>query len=358
MRIDVILFVAALRTEQDDQGPLSPTASCAPADPLARQQAYLEHFSKNAMACQFAILLNLQQYPASGSAAMQAFALIDRLEAQLTTYRNDSEISVLNSSASEQWLRVEPGLFGLLVVAKQIFDDTGGAFDITSGVLSELWGFSRRQGRVPSESAIAGTLPKVSNHLIQFSDDGCVKLMGGASVNLGGIGKGYALDRAVGLLQELGIHDFVIHGGQSSVIARGNQLTADESEPGRGWTIGLSHPTQPETRLAEIHLRNEALGTSGTGRQGFFHQGRRYGHIIDPRTGWPTDHCLSSTVISDDATKCDALATAFFVMQRNDVEKYCKMHPNVKAILVLPGDKPGKITIESFNLTSDDWTLL
>ncbi len=258
MRIDVILFVAALCPEQDEPEPLSPAVSHAPADPLARQQAYLEHFSKNAMACQFAILLNLQQYPASGSAAMKAFALIDQLEAQLTTYRNDSEVSVLNSSAPEEWIRVEPGLFGLLAVAKQIFDDTGGAFDITSGVLSELWGFSRRQGRVPSESAIAGTLPKVSNNHIQLSDDGCVKLVGEASINLGGIGKGYALDRAVRLLQDLGIHDFVFHGGQSSVIARGNQLTADQPEPGRGWTIGLSHPTQPETRLAEIHLRNEA----------------------------------------------------------------------------------------------------
>ena len=119
-----------------------------------------------------------------------------------------------------------------------------------------------------------------------------------------------------------GIRDFAIHGGQSSVLCGGDYLTND-GDSGAGWPIGLSHPVLPEVRLAHFNLRGRALGTSGSGRQGFFHQGKRYGHIIDPRTGWPTDHFLSTTVISPSAALSDALATAFFVM---DIEELSLIH--------------------------------
>ena len=114
----------------------------------------------------------------------------------------------------------------------------------------------------------------------------------------------------------------------------------------------------PNCRLAEFKLLNQALGTSGTGRQGFFHQGKRYGHIIDPRTGWPTDHVLSSTVISPSAALSDALATAFFVMKLNEVEDYCKAHPDVAALLVVPSKAKGQIQLEWFNLNDDQWRRL
>jgi thiamine biosynthesis lipoprotein len=100
------------------------------------------------------------------------------------------------------------------------------------------------------------------------------------------------------------------------------------------------------------------LGTSGTGRQGFFHQGKRYGHIIDPRTGWPTNHVLSSTVISPSAALSDALATAFFVMELSEVETYCNAHPEISALLVVPSKAKGKIDLEWFNLSDDQWRRL
>ena len=171
------------------------------------------------------------------------------------------------------------------------------------------------------------------------------------SINLGGIGKGHALDRVVELLESNDIRDFIFHGGQSSVTARGSQ-NVDESKP--GWSVGLSHPLTPDYRLAEITLRNESLGTSGTGRQGFFVDGRRYGHIIDPRTGRPTDHFLSTTVISPSAALSDALATAFFVMSLTEVELFCRNNEHIKAICVAAG-KAGQTDLEWFNLSDEDW---
>ena len=176
-------------------------------------------------------------------------------------------------------------------------------------------------------------------------------------INLGGIGKGYAIDCVAQMIREKGIGDFVLHGGQSSVVAAGNQKNL-ESESDRGWPVGLSHPLLPDRRLAEFYLRDAALGTSGTARQGFFHQGKRFGHIIHPQTGWPTDHFLSTTVISPSAELSDALATAFFVMPIEAVEAVCRQHTDVGAVLVSEstGKDKGEVQLEWFNLDESDWT--
>ena len=99
------------------------------------------------------------------------------------------------------------------------------------------------------------------------------------------------------------------------------------------------------------------MGTSGSGRQGFFHQGKRYGHIIDPRTGWPSDHFLSTTVISPSAALSDALATAFFVMDVESIEEYCRQHTEVSAVLISGEPQAGKSEVDLvwFNLSDDDW---
>jgi thiamine biosynthesis lipoprotein len=158
------------------------------------------------------------------------------------------------------------------------------------------------------------------------------------------------------LIRKHNIRDFVLHGGQSSVIAAGNQKDIT-SETANGWPVGLSHPVLPDRRLAEFYLRDSALGTSGTARQGFFHQGKRYGHIIHPKTGWPTDHFLSTTVISHSAELSDALATAFFVMPIEEVEAWCRKHTDVSVVLVsdVAGRDNGQVQLEWFNLEDEDW---
>lgn len=334
------------------------------ANPIAigsgdRSLHYLEHFSKHAMACEFELFFNMQQYSGSGTAALDVFRLIDELEGQLTVYRDSSEVSQLNRNAHAGWVPVETGLFGLLQRGLEISRWTGGAFDMTSGELSRVWGFQQRQGRVPAEEEITSALDQVGyrgveldpeQERVRFQQDGL-------QLNLGGIGKGYALDRATDRLLENGLQDFVLHGGQSSVIARGRE-TRQDAVAENGWTIGLSDPLIPGRRLAEIYLKDQALGTSGTGRQGFYFQGRRYGHIIDPRSGYPSDHCLSSTVIADSAADCDALATAFFLMAPDEVAAFCDQHPEYRAVLVLPDKRTRKIRVESFNMEPDGWRLV
>ena len=354
----------------------NPTTSDSPGP-----SGYLEQYTKTAMACQFEILLNRRQYRKGPQAVADGFELLDLLEDQLSIYRDHSEVSQLNRSAKSRKTPVETQLFHLLKRSAEIYESTAGAFDITSSSLTKLWGFDQRSGAVPDPALIAEALAQVGSEQISLAPETETVSFSNPNVqiNLGGIGKGYAIDRMAQLFGEREVNDFIVHGGQSSVLARGNQddftgglerstpqrstsapAAAPSQEPTKeiGWTVGLSHPTVPGCRLAEFKLFNQALGTSGTGRQGFFHQGKRYGHIIDPRTGWPTDHVLSSTVISPSAALSDALATAFFVMELNEVEDYCKAHPDVAALLVVPGKAKGQIQLEWFNLSDDQWQRL
>lgn len=323
-----------------------------------RQSAYMEHYSKPAMACQFELLFNMHQYPTAGNVTGEVFQLLDDLEDQMTVYRDHSEISQLNEQAFLRSVQVEPRLYGLLKQAREIWESTGGAFDVTAGQLSALWGFEQRAGTIPTDQAIKETLESVGTARVAFDDEQTSLQFSaeGVKINLGGIGKGFAIDAMASMLRVNGIRDFAIHGGQSSVLCGGDYLTSDGGS-GAGWPIGLSHPVLPEVRLAHFNLKDRALGTSGSGRQGFFHQGKRYGHIIDPRTGWPTDHFLSTTVISPSAALSDALATAFFVMDLEAIESYCRQHTDVSAVLISGEPQAGKSEVDLvwFNLTDDDW---
>ena len=323
-----------------------------------RKQGYLETYSKNAMACEFQLLFNMQQYGNSGDAALKVFELIDTYEDQLSVYRSDSEVSRLNRTGCDDTVTVQENLYELLTVAEAIFKRTNGAFDITSTPLSKAWGFHNRDANVPTDEEIAEALRLVDGNQVKLLPDNGIRIQHeGIGINLGGIGKGYTLDRAADLLASCGIGDFVLHGGQSSVVAHGNDHGKTDADiDDTGWMIGISHPLVPEQRLAKFQLLGMALGTSGTGRQGFFHNGKRYGHIIDPRTGWPTDHFLSTTVICNSAAEADALATAFFVMDLDAVQSYCDDHPEIKTVIVRAGSG-SKPIIESFNMDGIEWTI-
>lgn len=352
-------FVARAIEQQVDAAAQPETGFVQTGDPSHdRQAAYLEHFSKRAMACSFEFLFNMRQYPQSAQASGEAFALIDELEAQMTVYRDESEISQLNRDAFGQAVRLEPQLFSLLQQAIEIYHQTDRAFDMTAGPLSTLWGFDQRKGALPTQEAIDDVRSRVGSHHLQLDSNAnsvCF-LTDGVQINLGGIGKGYAIDRVASLLHMQGVHDFAIHGGQSSVRC-GGDFVGDGAVG--GWPIGLSHPVLPGVRLAHFHLRDGALGTSGSGRQGFYHEGKRYGHIIDPRTGWPQSDFLSTTVISPSAALSDALATAFYVMTEAQIETFCRAHREVSAVLLKgdPANGRADVDVVWFNLRDDQWSI-
>src|SRR6187551_3081936 len=167
----------------------------------------------------------------------EALDLVESLESQMTIYRDDSEVIRLNRRAVEEPVKIEPRLFGLLRQAQKIHEDTAGALDITSGPLSEAWGFSRREGRIPSDDQIAAARERVGmQHVVLDREKKTIAFQRpGMSVNLNSMGKGYALDRMAELLAQHDIDDYLLHGGKSSVLARGNQPGSDDT----GWRVAI-----------------------------------------------------------------------------------------------------------------------
>ncbi len=156
----------------------------------------------------------------------------------------------------------------------------------------------------------------------------------GLEINLGSIGKGYALDRVGDFLAATGKFPAVLlHGGHSSVYARGSP----NGDP-RGWRVGISHPWDGGRRLAEVWLRDRALGTSAATFQHLEYNGRKLGHVLDPRTGWPAAGMASATVVAPTGAEADALSTAFYVGGVELARRYCAAHPEIGAVLLPEGD--------------------
>ena len=219
-----------------------------------------------------------------------------------------------------------------------VFHWTRGCFDITAGSLSEAWGFAKRQGAMPTQDELKAALANVgSQHLQLDLQASTVRLLRpGLRLNPGGIGKGFALDLAAEILLRDGIGDFMIHGGLSSILARGQRKGISST-----WTVALKHPWRTEELLETIPLHDRALGTSGSGKQFFHFGGKRYSHIIDPRTGWPADQMMSVTVLCRSAAVADALATGLFVMGIDQAMEFCDRDPQISAVFVYTDPKSG-----------------
>jgi thiamine biosynthesis lipoprotein len=332
--------------------------------PESEASGYLTKIGRRAMACEFEVLLNAGQYTIGTEAALAALDLVDHLESQLTVFRNSSKVSRINQTAHAGPVEVEPQLFELLAQAAKIHTDTAGAYDIATGPLTKLWGFFRRQGRMPDAAELDRVMQYVGMQHVELDHQRRTVryLTPGVEINLGSIGKGYALDRMADLLAGERIEHFLLHGGNSSVLGRGAQgqgnpssaktrgvtLTPALSQREReesGWWIGLRHPLEPERRIGEVLLCNRALGTSGSGTQFFMLEGRRYGHILDPRTGQPAEATLSTTVAAPTGAEADALATAFYVLGAESAIEYCRQHSSISAVIMSPAAESGKVEI-------------
>ena len=323
--------------------------------PHPAPESYLLQLSRRAMACKFEIFFNAGQYPRATEAAMAALDLVDRLEDRLSVYREHSEISRLNRRAAQEVVSVEAGLFALLEQAVRISNDTGGAYDITAAPLSNVWGFTRRAGSIPAPDALAAAAARVGTQYLELDGRSTSVrfLRTGLEINLGSIGKGYALDRCAELLLAEGINDFLLHGGNSSVLACGAHASLP---PEHGWSVGVRNPLRPDHRLGHLQVKDRALATSGSGTQYFVHGGRRYGHILDPRSGWPAEGVLSASVLAPTAAEADALSTAFYVMGPDLAREYCSRHPQLAAIILCPGARQGGLEQHVIGLDEQEWS--
>jgi len=306
------------------------------------------------MACQFQVLMNAGRPIDAGDAAINALDRIEWLERALSIYIPESELNQLNATPVGDSRAVSSDVLELLKIGIDVFEKTNGAFDITAASLSEAWGFARRQGSMPTPEQIEDAISKVGTQHLTVDDKTKSVRFGhpGVKINSGGIGKGYALDRAHQILRSRGVDNFLIHGGQSSVMASGDRHDIDSQS---GWRISISHPEQPRIRLGELTLYDVAIGTSGPANQFFYYNGVRYGHIIDPRTGWPASGMLSVTVLHPSAAYADALATGLYVMGIEAAIQYCETHPDTGMIAILPTKRSGTVEVVTSNLGRQTW---
>lgn len=227
---------------------------------------------------------------------------VRRIEARYSRYREDSELTRINKVAASGGLTaLDAETAGLIAYAKACFTKTEGAFDITSGLLRRVWDFSAR--RLPDQEAIDAVLPFIGLDQVILSNGQLHFTRAGMELDFGGLGKEYAADRAAEVCAELGArHGFIDLGGDIRVI--GSQLD------GLPWRIGVRHPREADKLAAEIALSSGAIATSGDYERFIEVDGRRYCHILDPRTGWPAQGLSSVTVICDRCLVAGSLSTA------------------------------------------------
>jgi len=279
------------------------------------------------MACRFEVTLASED-ARHVQAARVALDEVDAIEGALTVFRDASELVRVNREASSAPVPVSPGLMALLDRCAVLHAATGGAFDPTSTPLSREWGFLAREGRQPSPEEIEASRARVGMERVALDRDQLTVAFAvpGVELNMGSIGKGWALDRIRAGLQAAGVDRALVSAGGSSFLGWGRDA----------WHVALSPGGR---QLGDLWLARAALGTSGAGEQHFEVEGRRFGHVIDPRTGLPAQGTLSASVVTADATAADALATALLVGGPELARTWCGEHPETVAILVLE-DEP------------------
>ena len=239
--------------------------------------------------------------PALAAAAQRAIIEVRRIEAKYTRYRDDSIVSRINAAAGARTpVEVDAETAALLDFAAQLHASSDGLFDITSGVLRRAWDF--RAGRVPEPAALAELLPLIGWAQVEWQGQRMRLPRAGMEIDFGGFGKEYAADRAMAVLAASGQgHGFVNLGGDIRVLGP----RAD----GSAWRFGIQHPRRCEATIASVDMREGALASSGDYERFFELDGRRYCHILDPRTGWPVTSWASISVTAPACAAAGALST-------------------------------------------------
>lgn len=254
-------------------------------------------------------------------AAAIAFAEIKRIEDLLSKYKPDSEISRLNKAGS---LTASTETFYIIEKAKEFWQASDGAFDITVAPLVDLWGFTEKKYYLPKEEEVKNTLNLVgSDKIILHNENNMIEFKtSGMKIDLGAIAKGYAVDCAVKKLKETGI--------KSCLINAGGQIYALGDKSGVPWKVAIQDPRK-KGFIDYLELRDTAVATSGDYEQYFLQDKQRYAHILNPKTGYPADSgVISVTVTAPDGLTADALATAIFVLGKVKGLKLAKEFPGVK----------------------------
>ena len=273
----------------------------------------------DAMGSTYSVVLYGQERAAMDAAIDAAFAEVARLDALLSNYRAESEWSEVNRRAADGPVRVSPELFQLLSKCMATSRASEGAFDIAVGPLMKLWGFYKGSGRLPSRAEVDSVLPRVGwQHVALDAENRTVRFdCAGVELDPGGIGKGYAVDCMVEILQLRGFKSALVAGSDSTMYGMG----APSEEP-RGWRVGIKDPRNRRHTVDEVYLKDASLSTSGSTEKFFRAEGRVYSHIMDPRTGFPAEASGSVAVVAPRAIDSEAWAKPYFILGREWTEQH------------------------------------
>ena len=242
---------------------------------------------------------------------------LDDVDTKMSTYSDQSEVSRFNRSMVTEWFPISSDTLRVFLHAQAVGRLSGGAFDVTVAPLVDAWGFgpAGRPAALPTDREIAELLADVGSAAFELDDEtsSARKTRPGTRIDLSALAKGYGVDQVVDLLAGERVEGYLVEVG-GEVRARGH------NENGRPWRVGIERPADgPSSILRVVELEDMALATSGDYRNYFEHQGRRYSHTIDPRTGYPVDHGLASVSVVDElCVRADALATALEVLGPED----------------------------------------
>ncbi|MDP2972856.1 MAG: FAD:protein FMN transferase, partial [Deltaproteobacteria bacterium] len=269
---------------------------------------------------------------AAKKATLQAFQEIKRIEQLMSPWIGTSDVSRLNRSAGKEWVKVSPETLEVIKKSQEISRLSEGGFDITIAPLTQLWRKARERGVPPPSEEVKKIFSLVNFGNLLIRPDRKVFLKKkGMAIDLGGIAKGYAVDRAFEILMSLGYKNLIVNAG--------GDLRTGGLKNNEPWSIGIQNPRSAEKVMATISVSDSAIATSGDYEKFFFHKGKRYHHILNPKTGFPADGCQSVTILSKDGMTADGLATAVFVLGPEKGYALCQKIGGVECLIV---DREGK----------------
>jgi FAD:protein FMN transferase len=288
--------------------------------------------SRVSMGCVYTIVIYGRDLAQLREAAAAALDEVDRIDRLMSHYKNDSELSRVNREAAKAPVKVDPELFDFIAECLRYSRESEGAFDVTVGPLMKAWGFFRGEGRMPNDAELAEARSRVGYwRVILNRKDGTIFFdKAGVEIDLGGIAKGYAVDRAVAMLKQCGAASALLSAGGSTIYALG-------APPGKpAWEVEVQDPVERGKIATRVQLKDRALSVSGSYEKFFELNGARYSHVMDPGTGRPVQGVLSVAVITDDGTSGDALDNVFYVSGVERGRAWRSKFPASEVIYFLP----------------------
>ena len=264
----------------------------------------------------------------------RTYDLMRQLETKTSIHIDTSEVARIVQNAGRNYVKVSEETIWLLKEAAKISEQTEGLFDITIGLIKELWGFDQTPFQIPDSEEIKKLLSHVNYQDVMIEENSVMLSSSSMRMDLGGIAKGYIIDRAVTFLENEDM--------QSGIVEAGGDLRIWGNHPYRDkWKIGIKHPRIPNKLFAVLDTREISIATSGDYERFFIKSGTRYHHILDPRTGYPATDCISVTIVAENALLADAYATTVFIIGPEDGMRFIEEKPEIEGLILY--EKNGEI---------------